>query len=101
MLTMSSLKSDQSKLSPSSVIDLSIFANTEQEPPEECTDFKLCIALQRLLCALRYYTSLNICTNNDHQNIFLNFTNEVYKHPLLVQDFYHFQKQHNQQIYQI
>ena len=33
--------------------------------------------------------------------MFTNFSHQVYKNTLLIQDFYHFQKQHDQQLYHI
>ena len=81
--------------------DLSIFNDINKFPSSNCHDYKSCIAINRLLSALRYYQSLNLHSNQDHQNIFTNFVNEVYKHPLLIEDFHHVQKQHDQQLYDI
>lgn len=81
----------QSMASNSGFIGLSVF-NDEQSPQSNCTDFKACIAIRRLSCALRYYSSLKVKTSTDDENIFTNFINEVYKYSSLIQDFYHLQQ---------
>ena len=54
------LKKTPSTLSSS--IDLSIFEN-QREPDKKCNDYKTCISINRLLLALKYYTSLKVLNN--------------------------------------
>ena len=75
--------------------DLSIFKDIQKLPKWDCKDYKSCIAIHRLLSALRYYSTLKLQSNKDHQEIFTSFINEIYKHPLLIQDFNHFQTRHS------
>ena len=93
--------SDNQSISYSLPTDLTIFDNVQKYPSTNCIDFKSCIAINRLLSALHHYSTLELNSNQNHQDIFTHFTKEIYKHPLLIQDFHHFQKQHDQQIHQI
>ena len=81
--------------------DLSIFSNIDQYPSSDCHDYKSCIAIKRLSSALRYYATLNIQNNKHDQETFTNFVQEIYKHTLLIEDLYHFQKQHDHQLHEI
>ena len=81
--------------------DFSMFKIASQYGQESCKDFKTCMAIHRLLFSLRYYTSLGMQTNQDSQEIFISFAKEVYNLPLLIQDFYHFQKKHDEQLHEI
>ena len=90
-------------MSSSVTIDISLFTNIYQDPLSlaPCRDFKACIAIKRLLVALRYYQSLDVKSNEQHQNVFTNFINEIYQHPLLIQDFHHFTKKHCKKLYDV
>ena len=82
-------------------IDLSIF---KAQTPEDCTREKRlsidsCISLKRLFCAIKYYTLLNIENNQDHQNIFINFIQEIYNN--FLDDFTHVARVHANEIYEI
>ena len=81
--------------------DMTIFENIQQKGEPNCREFKSCIAINRLLSSLRYYQSLELQTSIDHQEIFTSFANEVYRHPILIQDFHHFQKEHDEQLQHI
>ena len=95
---MSSLNTSNYLIPSTLQIDISIFDNMRQYPSSNCNDYKSCIAINRLLCALRYYQSLKLHSNQNDQEIFTNFTKQVYKHPLLIEDLHHFIKKHDKQL---
>ena len=97
---MSSFNSSD-RLIPKLSTDISIFNNIQQFTPSQCKDFKSCMATHRLLSSLQYYTSLKSQNTRESWTVFTNFSHQVYKNTLLIQDFYHFQKQHDQQLYHI
>ena len=98
----SSKSQTQSQSHPSSSIDLSVFNdNEQQQPPSSCKDFKSCISTNRLLSSLHYYSLLNITSNTNHQNIFTHFMHEIYNPQLVIMDYYHVQKSHGHQVYDI
>ena len=68
------------------IVDLSVFENIQQYPSKNCYDFKTCVAAQRVFASLRYYSSFKFQINPDHKDIFINFTKEVYQHPMLMQE---------------
>ena len=78
-------------------IDLTVF-NEIYTLNQNCFNHKSCVAIYRLLISLRYYSSFNLNSNQDDQNLFINFINEVYKHHLLIQDFHHLQNLHGEHI---
>ena len=78
--------------------ELSVFADVTQQSPPECNDFKICICIRGLLTASKYCSKFKIQINESDQEIFTNFTNEVYNHQILIEDFNHFQKQHDHQL---
>ena len=80
--------------------DLTVF-NNNHPSSDDCTDFKSCIAIRRLLTSLRYYSSLNVITNDNDQAIFTHFINELYAHKLLIEDFHHLQGHHDDKICEI
>lgn len=63
-----------------------------QQPDESCHDFKTDISIKRLLCALKYYTTLDVTTNKQHQDIFIHFMKKIYTVQIL--DDYHFLTKH-------
>ena len=85
----------------STEIDLNVFNNIEDQPSSKCEYFKSCIAFRRLIAALSYYQSLNVQLNEEHQNIYINFMNEIYQHSLVFQDLYHFMKVHGNKLHNI
>ena len=97
----SSLNEPKSSIESRLQTDLSIFNHIEQFASLNCADFKSCIAIHRLLAALRYYQSLKFQISENDREILTTFINEVYEARLLIQDFHHFQKQHDQQLYDI
>jgi len=97
---MSSISVNLQQQSPSS-IDLSVFHNPQQRPSSDCTDYKSCIAINRLLACLKNYKALKLESSINNENIFSNFMNTVYKHDLLIEDFYHLMKNHDKEIYYI
>lgn len=84
----------------SSVFDISIYKDITPIQ-SKCTDFKSCFPVRRLLSSLWYYSSFRSKTNKDDQNALENFINETYQQHLLITYFHHFQKQHDNQLYQI
>ena len=60
-----------------------------------------CGSIQRLIMALRYYQMLKIELNTNDMEIMTSFINTVYKHTILIQDFYHLIKCHDEQIFDI
>ena len=52
------------------IIGLSIFKN-EKQPNKRCNDYESCIAINRLLSSLKYYSSLNISNNKNDQMMFV------------------------------
>lgn len=77
-------------------IDLSILEDNMEEPSQDCDDIKTCPAVNRLLSALRYYSSLKIDENENHRDIFINFMNEVYTPSMIIDDSYHLRRIHSQ-----
>ena len=82
-------------------MNLSIFENIDQYPSTVCQDYKSCIAIKRLSSALSYYSTLNIQNNQHDQELFTKFVQEIYRHTLLIQDLYHFQKQHDNKLHEM
>ena len=78
-------------------IDPFIFEDINQHF-EPCTNtYDNCIVIKRLLTTLSYYTHLDIDNNTNHQFIFNNFMDIVYKYKMY-DDFYHFTKYHQNEI---
>ena len=82
----------------SSPSDLTTFDEANPHEIPNCIDFKSCTAIQRLLSSLRYYSSFQLTSNKEHRDVFTKFMEEVYKHRILIQDLYHFQKEHDGQL---
>ena len=79
----------------------SIYDNIPCEIPSNCKHFTLCKSIRRLLGALHNYTTLTLQSVQDDEEKFVNFANEVYKHQAMIQDFTHFQKYHDHQLFEI
>ena len=92
----------QSPLSIPPSTDLSVFQNTDNhQPPSNCTDYKTCICVKRILTGLQYYTSLDVISNNNHRDLFSLFIDDIYNVQSVIMDFYHLRKQHGDQIWDI
>lgn len=95
----------QSSPPSSPQIDLSVFNNIDNQQTSaassSCPDFKACPATKRLLVTLKYYSSLDLKSNPDHANIFAQFIHEIYSTDLIIMDYFHLQKKHGQEIYDI
>ena len=83
------------------VIDLSIFDHAQDLSQESCTDLNDCHHIKRILTFLKYYSLLQVSSNQDDQNIFINFINTIYTVSDLIMDNFHLQKKHGQEINQI
>ena len=81
-------------------IDLSIFKNIKTKS-KKCKSYQSCSAIGRLIASLSYYQLLNVKSVTNHQEIFINFVNNVYKHQKILNDFHHLQQEHGQQIHEI
>ena len=77
-------------------IDRSVF---EHDTSTRCDDgeYKECIAINRLLTALRYYEAMNAINK---QELFTHFVMDVYKHQIL-NDYHHLSKIHGDNIHDI
>ena len=86
--------STQNKSITSQSMDLSIFQNIQQQPDENHHDFRTNISIRRLLCALKYYTMLDVIGNEQDQDKFIHFIKEIYTTQIL-DDYYHLTKFYN------
>ena len=77
--------------------------NPSQYPLNDssCKDYMSCPCINRLLSALKYYSSLNPRQNADHREMLTRFINEKYDIISLINDFNHFQKTHGSQLHDI
>ncbi len=66
-------------------------SNNDNEDP-----MKSCIVLKRINYALLYYNKLNIITNQQHQQLFDHFMNEIYYN--IINDFIHLNNKHSHQL---
>ena len=83
-------------------IDLTIFKTEKSDI--ECNEnkdnpIKSCLALKRLITALKYYSLLNVISNNNDKQIFLNFIKCIYKS--FLDDYNHLIRKHDKQLQQI
>ena len=62
-------------------VDLSVFTRITK-PSSSPHQYHNCIAIQRLLLSLKYYSYLNIKNDTDNQDIFCHFMDEIYKHEI-------------------
>ena len=77
-------------------INLSIF----KEKNDRCRDFVQCSPINRLLNALKYYAMLDISNNQQQQEIFADFINNIYSQQLL-SDYTHLVTKHGQYLEKI
>ena len=79
--------------------DLTVF---KEENDDECdkSNHRNCMAIKRLLAALKYYDALNITNNKKNCNIFDDFINNVYDYQLL-DDFTHLTNEHGEELQEI
>ena len=84
-------------------IDLSIFnlAVNEQDISKACQDCESCICIKRILQLLQYFQSLDIKSNENDQNTFVDFIHKIYTSSDLIMDHFHLQKKHGQQVFDI
>ena len=75
-------------------IHLSVFNGDSEKQQSRCDTFESCNAINRLITSLCYYQSLDLTSNNCHQNKLIHFMNEIYTHSMIIQDIHHFMKQH-------
>ena len=81
--------------------DLNIFKSKQDAlPSDECSDISQCVAIKRLMIALRYYSLLNIEENEQNMDILMEFVNEVYGIQLL-DDNNHLILAHKDKLYEI
>ena len=83
-------------------LNLTIFKTDQSDI--ECNDnnddpIKCCSALKRLVTGLKYYSLLNVITNQDHKQIFINFIKSVYTK--FLDDYNHFLEKHDEQLEKI
>ena len=72
------------------------------ETDNQCTlAISECKYIQRLIVALKHHQSFKMDGNIHEHKVFTNFMNKAYKHPILIQDFYHLMKNHDDEIYDI
>ena len=71
------------------------------ELPSDCKGFESCVSIERLLTCLKHYSAFKLKNNENDRRIFINYANEVYKHQLLIEDFDHFQRDHDKELYEI
>ena len=70
--------------------DLNIFRNKvdlDQCQSNNIKQFEECDSLNRLFCALKYYTTLDVAENQNDQNIFMQFMKEIYH--VFIDDYTH------------
>ena len=75
--------------------DLSIF-ESNQSPPNNCTDHRKCPSLLRLSLTLKYYSKLDIINNQHHRHTLIQHISKI--HTNLIEDYVHFIKDHGDQI---
>ena len=80
----------------SSSVDISVFDNPSQ-PNKDCSDFKNCISIKRLLCSLKYYSVLQVDTNTKNQDIFMHFMKKIYGIQVL-NDYNHLTRSHDHEL---
>ena len=80
--------------------DLSIFdqINSSHQLTKSCNSAEDCICIERVLTLLKYYVSLDINANRDHQNSFIHLINTKYTVSDLIMDQFHLQKKHDHEI---
>eukprot|EP01083_Nonionella_stella_P151111 482433_1 len=85
------------------VHDLSIFYTIKgyHTNDDECksSDSKPCVAMNRLIVTLKYYSMLDINNNEDDAEIFRHFIHEIYYD--LIDDYIHFKYHHDDQLQSI
>eukprot|EP01084_Bolivina_argentea_P113092 201642_1 len=93
-----------SQLAP--CVDLSVFklisSTSATTITLKCNDaINLCASIQLLLTGLRYYSLMDIKSNKNHQHIFSHFIHEIYTPQMIIMNYFHIQKAHGHQIYDI
>ena len=82
-------------------LDLSVFKEPVNPSPSPEDDFKKSLPLQRLFASLQYYSLLNIRGDEQHQNLFQEFMDNVYKINNLLNDYHHFTKHYSDDLQNI
>jgi len=81
-------------------VDLSVFDDTRNGECED-QDFRACLSMQRLLVALKYYSTLNILDSEDDLRRFQHFVFKVYTNNNFVDDYVHLSMKHEHQLEEI
>lgn len=83
-----------------SIPNLSIFTNINQQS-NQCSDYKQCCSIQRLLSSLKYYTMIKPqSATTENKSIFGEFIMDIYKQEI-IDDFNHLTHKHGQQLHLI
>ena len=78
--------------------DLSIFNEvTVSLIKDRDHSYLKCVATQRLLVSLKYYSQLDIKNNQENHEIFCNFMDEIYQHQIH-DDYHHFIRFHQNEL---